>query len=140
ALAHGVELLSSNDVSLSWELSRLQWLLPAGQAYLLTGDERYAAGVRAVLENWIAGNPYAQGVNWACTREASMRTLSWTWFFHVFARTRSWSDGEFRSRFLRTLFLHGELTEQYLETAEINGNHFTAGAVTMLFAGLFFGR
>ncbi len=135
-----VSLGSPGDVKVPRELSRLQWLMPAGQAYLLTGDERYAAGVRAVLEDWIAANPYAQGVNWACTIEAAVRTLSWTWFFHVFARSSAWSDGAFQSRFLRTLFLHGELTERHLDRAEINGSHITANAVAMVFAGLFFGR
>ena len=32
------------DIKFPWELSRLHWLLPAGQAYLLTGDQRFAAG------------------------------------------------------------------------------------------------
>src|SRR5207247_10882977 len=36
---------------------------------------------------------------------------------------------------------HGELTERQLERAAINGNHhITAGAVAMVFAGLFFGK
>jgi uncharacterized heparinase superfamily protein len=135
-----VNLVSPSDVKVPWELSRLQWLMPAGQAYLLTGDERYAAGVREVLESWMASNPYAWGVNWACTMEAAMRVLSWTWFFHVFARSRSWADQEFRSSFLRTLYLHGEFTERYLERSDVNGNHFTADAVAMVFAGLFFGK
>ena len=131
---------SPSDVKVPWELSRLQWLMPAGQAHLLTGDERYAAGVRAVLESWIASNPYAQGVNWACTMEAAMRVLSWTWFFHVFSRSRAWADHGFRSSFLRTLYLHGEFTERYLERSDVNGNHLTADAVAMVFAGLFFGK
>ena len=31
-----------SDVKVPWELSRMQWLIPAAQAYALTGDERYA--------------------------------------------------------------------------------------------------
>lgn len=45
-----------SDVKVPWELSRLQWLIPAGQAYLLTRDDRYAAGVRDVLEQWMVAN------------------------------------------------------------------------------------
>ena len=130
----------SSDVKVPWELSRLQWLIPAGQAYLLSGDERYASAVRAVLEDWMASNPYAHTVNWACTMEVAMRILSWTWFFHVFCRTHGWADEGFQARFLRTLFLHGEFTERYLELSDVNGNHFTADAAGMVFAGLFFGR
>jgi hypothetical protein len=68
----------SSDVEVAWDLSRLQWLMPAGQAYLLTGEERYAEAVRAVLESWIDANPYAQTVNWSSTMEAALRILSWT--------------------------------------------------------------
>ena len=56
------------------------------------------------------------------------------------ARSLAWADEPFQSRFLRTLFLHGEFTERYLEQSDINGNHFTADAAAMVFAGLFFGQ
>jgi uncharacterized heparinase superfamily protein len=129
----------ASDVKVPWEISRLQWLLPCGQAYLLTGDERYARGVRDILEEWIAANPFAYSVNWACTMEVALRILSWTWLFHVFARSASWADAGFRTRFLTTLFLHGEYTEHHLELSSVNGNHFTADVAALVFAGLFFG-
>lgn len=132
-------LACPSDVKVAWELSRLQWLIPAGQAFLLTGDERYAVAVRDTIDDWIASNPYAHGVTWACTMEVALRILSWTWFFHVFCRSRAWSDEEFQSRFLRSLYLHGEFTERYLERSDVNGNHFTADAAGLVFAGLFFG-
>ena len=135
-----VNLHCPSDVKIPWEVSRLQWLIPAGQAFLLTGEERYAEHVRQVIDEWIAANPYAHSVNWACTMEAALRIITWTWFFHVFCRSQAWSDEAFQARFLRTLFLHGEFTERYLERASINGNHFTADAAALVFAGLFFGR
>ena len=61
-----------SDVKVPWEISRLQWLIPAGQAYVLTRDERYAAACRDVIDEWIDANPYAYGVNWTCTMEAAM--------------------------------------------------------------------
>ena len=135
-----VNLHCPSDVKIPWEVSRLQWLIPAGQAFLLTGEERYAEHVRQVIDEWIESNPYAHSVNWACTMEAALRIMTWTWFFHVFCRSQAWSDEAFQARFLRTLFLHGEFTERYLERASINGNHFTADAAALVFAGLFFGR
>jgi hypothetical protein len=129
-----------SDVKAPWELSRLQWLMPAGQAYLLAGEERYAEAVRATLESWIAANPYAQSVNWSCAMEAALRVLSWTWFFRVFHASRSWADRRFRERFLCALFLHGDFTERHLEISDVNGNHCTADAAGLVFAGLFFGQ
>ncbi len=129
----------ASDVKLPWELSRLQWLMPAGRAYLLDGDERYAEAVRAVLEDWIDANPYAQTVNWSCTMEAALRILSWSWFFRVLHASRAWADPAFRERFLCALYLHGDFTERHLEHSDVNGNHCTADAAGLAFAGLFFG-
>jgi hypothetical protein len=129
----------ASDVKIPWEISRLQWLIPAGQAYILTGDNRYPIAVREILEDWIADNHYGASVNWACTMEVALRIIVWSWFFHVFWRSAAWEDHDFRARFLGCLFLHGRYTERYLEYSDVNGNHFTADAAGLVFAGLFFG-
>ncbi len=127
-----------SDVKFPWELSRFQWVLPAGQAYLLTGDEKYAIGVKKLLSNWIEQNPYAASVNWACTMEVALRVFSWTWLFHVFKGSAAWRDPAFRERFLCGLYLHADFTARNLERSDINGNHYTADAAGLVFAGLFF--
>src|SRR5439155_3527604 len=131
---------SPSDVKIPWEVSRLHWLIPVGQAYLLTSDDRYAIAAREVFEDWIASNPYAHSVNWACTMEVAMRIITWTWFFHVFCRAPAWAEPGFRARFMRTLYLHGEFTERYIQRSDINGNHFTADATALVCAGLFLGK
>ncbi|MBV9083680.1 MAG: alginate lyase family protein [Acidobacteriaceae bacterium] len=128
-----------SDVKFPWEVSRMQWLIPAGQAYLLTADERYALCVRDLLTQWIQANPYSYGINWGCTMEVALRILSWTWFFRVFANSQAWSETNFQQQFLRALFLHGVFTERHLEKSDVNGNHYTADAAGLVFAGLFFG-
>lgn len=128
---------SPSDVKIPWELSRLQWLIPAGQAFLLTGDDKYAAGVRNVLEQWIEANPCGRSVNWACTMEAAMRIFTWVWFFHVFWNSPSWQDKAFQFRFVRTLFLHVEFTHRHIERSDVNGNHYTADASALVIGGLF---
>lgn len=129
-----------SDVKVPWEISRLQWLIPAAQAYRLTGEERYAECVRDVILEWLDGNPYAHTVNWACTMEAAMRIFTLTWFFHVFAASPSWRDPGFRFRLLQSIFLHAEYTERHIEISDVAGNHYTADAAALVFAGLFFGH
>lgn len=128
-----------SDVKFPWELSRLQWVTPCGQAWLLTGEERWAAGARRLLEDWIAGNPYGGSVNWSCTMEAAIRILTWTWLFHACAGSQAWADHDFRVRFLTSLYLHGDFTDRHFEYADVNGNHCDADAAALVFAGLFFG-
>jgi uncharacterized heparinase superfamily protein len=130
----------ASDVKVTWDLSRLQWLIPAGQAYLLTGEERYAEAVRRDLESWIEANPHAWTVNWSCTIEPALRILSWTWFFHVFHASRAWADRHFRERFLCALYLHGDFVDRHFEISDVNGNHCTADGAGLAFAGLFFGE
>jgi hypothetical protein len=134
-----VDATNTSDVKVPWELSRVQWVLPAAQAYLLTGDERFAAGVRDVLESWLAANPTPLGVNWAIAMEPALRILTWSWLFHALGRSRSWSCSAFRSAFLRSLYLHADFVERHFEAGTVNGNHFTADAAGLCFAGLVLG-
>lgn len=129
-----------SDVKVPWELSRLHWLMPAGQAFLLTGDDRYATEVRDVLEHWISANPCGGSVNWSCTMEAALRIFSWAWFFHVFHDAPSWREADFRFRFLRALYLHVEFTDRHIERSDVNGNHYTADAAALVVGGLFLGE
>jgi hypothetical protein len=133
------ELERPSDVKVPWEISRLQWLLPAGQAYLLTAEERFAQGARDILDDWLRGNPFALGVNWAIAMEPALRIFSWSWLVHALGRSEPWSDTGFRSRLLRGLFLHGDFVERNIERSDINGNHYTADAAGLVVAGLMLG-
>ena len=130
------ELDRPSDVKVPWEISRLQWLLPVGQAFLLTGDERYAAGAREVLEDWQRGNPYPLGVNWGIAMEPALRILSWSWLIHACGRSEAWADPRFRSQLLCGLWLHADFVDRHLERGRINGNHLTADAAALVVAGL----
>ena len=128
-----------SDIKVPWELSRLQWLIPAGQAYLLTGEERFAVAARDVLQQWLAANPVGRGVNWAIAMEPVLRIFSWIWLFRVFAATRAWADEGFRGAFLSALYAHAQFVARNIERAELNGNHFTADCAALVVAGAFFG-
>ena len=128
-----------SDVKFPWEMSRMQWMIPLAQAYLLTGDDRYAQKVRELLEHWIANNPYAGTIVWSCTMDVALRAITWTYFFHALNASPSWSDTGFRKLFLASLFSHGDFTARHLEKSDINGNHYTADAAGLVFLGLFFG-
>jgi hypothetical protein len=127
-----------SDIKVPWELSRLQWLMPLGQAYLLTGEARFAAGARGVLEQWLAANPCGQSVNWALAMEPAMRIFTWVWLFRVFAGSTAWSDPVFRESFLCSLYQHAQFVARNIERADLNGNHFTADCAALAVAGAFF--
>jgi hypothetical protein len=134
------ELDRPSDVKVPWELSRCQHFTCLGQAYWLTGDERYAAEFVAETTDWLAANPYTYGVNWACAMDVALRAVSWIWAFYFFAGADACRDGGFRRQFLRGLFLHGEFVTAYLEKGDLNGNHYLCDGVGLVFLGCFFRR
>ena len=130
----------NSDVKVPWELSRFQWMIPIGQAYLLTSEEKYSKVSKKLIISWIKDNPCGYSVNWSCTMEVAIRIITLIWFFYIFKDSKHWQDKLFKKRFLANLYMHVEFTYNHLEHSSINGNHFTADIVGLLFGGLFFER
>lgn len=132
------ELDRPTDVKVPWELSRCQHFARLGQAYWLTDDDRFAREFVEETSDWIARNPYAYGVNWACAMDVALRAVSWIWGFYFMAEAPSCRSREFQERFLPSLFLHGEFISTHLECGDVNGNHYLCDAIGLVFAGCVF--
>ncbi len=133
-----MELDKPTDVKVPWELSRCQHFTALGQAFWLTGDDKYAAEYRAEIEDWIATNPFAYSVNWACAMDVALRAISWIWGFYFMAESRPCADPAFRRAMLRSLYSHGEFIVQHLERGDVNGNHYLSDGAGLVFLGVFF--
>ncbi len=133
------ELDRPTDVKVPWELSRCQHFTRLGQAYWLTGDDRYAQEFASEVRAWVGANPYAWSVNWSCAMDVALRAVSWIWGFYFFADAPACRSTEFRALLLRSLFLHGEFVASHLERADVNGNHYLCDGVGLVFLGGFFG-
>ena len=70
-------LREPSDVKVAWELSRFHCAAWLGQAYWLTGDERWADRYRRLVESWLEANPVGRGVNWAVPMEVAIRAANW---------------------------------------------------------------
>ncbi|MDY6914117.1 MAG: alginate lyase family protein [Planctomycetota bacterium] len=81
------------DVKYVWELNRHQHLVRLGQAYVLSGDERYAGEAARQITDWIDQCPHMRGINWTCPLEAALRLISWAWTFELIRRWRGMTDG-----------------------------------------------
>jgi len=134
------ELDLPTDVKVPWELSRCQHFPRLGQAYWLTGDERYAQEYVDEISSWIAANPWGQGVNWICAMDVALRAVSWIWGFYFFSGSAACANREFRGRLMRSLFLHGQWIASHLERGPVNGNHYLSDGAGLVFLGTFFKR
>jgi hypothetical protein len=132
------ELDRASDVKVPWELSRCQHFTALGQAYWLSGDERYAQEFAAEVADWIARNPWAYGVNWACAMDVALRAVSWIWGFYYMGGAAACQSPAFRGGFLHALYLHGEYVATHIERSDVNGNHYLCDAVGLVFLGSFF--
>lgn len=126
------------DVKYPWELARCQHWVTLGQAYRLTGDERFAVEVAAQLDDFVAANPVGVGINWTCTMDVGLRAVSWVVALDLVRGCQA-IDEAFWSRAYTALFDHGLFIRGNLEnTYEVTSNHFLSNVVGLWFlAGVF---
>ena len=117
-----------------WELNRHQFFFTLGVAYLLTGDERYAAVFARHLGSWMDQNPPGLGVNWSSSLEVSFRAMSWLWAFHFFRDSEHFTPTLFKSA-LKYLYLHGRHIELYLSKYYSPNTHLTGEALGLYYLG-----
>jgi len=126
------------DIKVPWELSRCQHFVRLGQAYWITGDEKYAREFVAQVEDWIESNPWLFGVNWACTMDVAIRAVNWLWGLAFFLDSPSMTD-KFLLRLTRSLLVHGRHIMGNLEGSREDNhttNHYIADLVGLIYLGI----
>jgi hypothetical protein len=123
------------DVKHVWELSRQQYLIDLGKAAFLFDDSAARNAMRDLVRSWIAGNPYATGVNWACALEPAFRAWSWLWAYHF---TADRLDDAFHLEWLDAFQLHGRFIARHLEHYSSPYNHLIGEASALYALGVAF--
>jgi len=123
------------DVKHVWELSRQQYLIDLGKAFHLGGDEADLAVMRRLVRSWVAGNPYATGVNWSCALEPAFRAWSWLWAYHL---TAGALDDDFHLEWLQAFHDHGRFLARHLEHYSSPYNHLIGEASALYALGVCF--
>jgi len=125
------------DIKVPWELSRFQHVAVLGQAYWMTGDEKYAQEFVRQVSDWIDRNPPKFGVNWVCTMDVAIRVANWILGFYFFKNSQALTD-EFLIKFLKSLLIHGRYIMSNLENKGITTNHYLADLVGLIYLGIAF--
>lgn len=122
------------DSKVVWELNRHQWIVGLAQAWVLTGDERYADGCIASIDAWLAANPPGTGINWASSLEVAFRLISWCWTLLLL---RDWPalSGEWLTKVFSAIWLHAAHVRRYLSYYFSPNTHLTAEALGLFYAG-----
>ncbi len=126
------------DIKVPWELSRFSHAIPLGQAYRLTGDEKYAREFARQVSDWIRANRPKFGVNWACTMDVAIRACNWAAGFFLMRNSPALDD-DFLLMFLKSLYQHGRHIRANLEnSAAVTANHYLANLAGLVSLGLLF--
>ena len=122
------------DSKVVWELNRHQWLLDLGQAYALTGDDKYARCCVALVTEWMEHNPFARGINWSSALEVAMRLISWCWALAFFKDSAALTPKWFQT-LLGSLQRHAGFVERNLSRYFSPNTHLTVEALALYYAG-----
>jgi len=124
----------AGDKKVTWELNRKAHFVTLGQAYWLTGDERFAEAFTSQASSWMDANPPKLGINWASSLELSFRVIAWIWALHLFADSDRLTP-KFVSRFVKYLVAQGRHIESYLSHYFSPNTHLTGEALGLFYLG-----
>src|SRR6185295_19288358 len=105
-----------------------------GQAYWLTGNEKYATVFVSHLSSWMDQNPPKIGINWASSLEVALRSISWLWAFYYFKNSPA-LDSQTFARAIKFLYLNARHLETYLSTYFSPNTHLTGEALGLFYLG-----
>lgn len=129
---------TKSDIKVVWELSRCHHLLWLAEAYLQTGDKKYASEVVSQIEHWIDNNPLMYSINWTCAMDVAFRAINWMYALNMIMSSGVVTD-EFCCKVYISLFEHGFFISNNLEkNIPYSGNHYLSDLVGMLFISSIF--
>lgn len=127
------------DIKVPWELSRCQHLCILGNAYRITGDEKYANEIKNQIIDWINNNPYCCGPNWVCAMDVGIRASNWLVALELVSESNIFQDKEFLLYFSKSIFHHQEYLLNNLEwRSTLTSNHYLSDIVGIFFISTYF--
>jgi hypothetical protein len=125
------------DSKVVWELSRLKFIFPLGQAYILTGIDRYALKAFGILEDWFRHNTPKHGINWSSSLECAFRIYALVWTIELF-RNIELMDNRFAELVWYYVYHLAEHINSHLSFYFSPNTHLSGEAFGLFVAGLFF--
>lgn len=119
-----------SDIKYVWEPSRHQHLSALAFA---ANAEQNADYIVRTLSSWLQANPYLCGVHWTSSLELAERMISWALLYPRIAESVA-GDGEFRQRWLASIYQHMARISRNLSLYSSANNHLI-GELVGLFVG-----
>ncbi len=117
------EYLPGDDPEFTFQLNRHRFLICMGQAYAMTGDEKYTEHFMRLICDWLDKNPvndHTRATTWRSI-EAGIRGEYWLRAAAYFAQSERISE-EFSARFRESLREHARFLEESRRGMQISSN------------------
>ena len=125
----------ASDVKLPWELSRLRHAVALAQGVAVSHDVDALEALEMDLASWRLANPLGWSVNWTCAMEVALRAIN---TICIDAILVAGGAHHRREPLVASLYQHGWFLFRHLEVSDVNGNHFLADAVGLIWLGRYF--
>lgn len=127
----------AGDCKLVWEPNRHHQWLTLAQAYVISGDEKYATAFIEQIRGWLNSNPYGYGMNWRSPLELGIRLISWIWAIDL-VRPSGLIDDDLWLELKRTIYLHcWDVSRKFSRGSSAN-NHLIGEAAGVFVAACYF--
>ena len=129
------------DIKYLWEINRHLELVTLAQAWHLTANERYAEGVRILIDSWLEASPYPRGVNWCVSLEHAIRLVNWAFAWQLLGGDhaplfRGEQGRTFRRRWLDGIYRHCHFIARHFSRHSSANNHLVGEATGLFIAAL----
>lgn len=124
------------DIKNAWYLARFHQGIVLGEAYLLTGDEKYSLYFLHLFTNFIERNNFCTGINWIKTSEVSIRLLNILFSFGFFISSDA-IDESIYNALIDFILHHSFFIENNLEYTGIRGSSYLVNILALGAAGIF---
>lgn len=117
------EYLPGNDPEFTFQLNRHRYLICMGQAYAMTGDEKYTEHFMRLICDWLDKNPVNEHTKTTTWRsiEAGIRGEYWVRAAAFFADS-AYINKDFAARFRESLREHARFLEESRRGMQISSN------------------
>lgn len=130
-----------SDVKFPWDISRCHHMLMLGEAYQITGNERYSEKIKSDILDFYKKNPFLRSVNWTCPMDVGIRAANWLHAISLIRKSPVLNDSGFVKKFAVSISEHAFFIEKNLEKGSpYSGNHYIANLAGILHIYVLFGR
>jgi len=125
------------DCKLVWEPNRHHQLVVLARRYRVSGDERYARKVIALIRDWCEANPFGYGMNWKSPMEVAIRNINWIFALDLLLGAEALDQPAF-DEILRTIHLGTWDTVRRLSQGSSSNNHLIGEAAGVFIVAAWF--